>query len=91
MRLGPLEIFVLQLIVYSLIYAVNPYLGFLICLVLGAIATAIFILSFIFELIEKSKVPRSYYWYILTTVIAPFTILALFSIFMRGSFDWMKG
>ena len=65
MGIGQLEIFLFQLIIYSLIYLVDSYVGFLVCLILGVIAFALLVLSLIFELVDRSKVPKSYYYFML--------------------------
>lgn len=90
MRIGQLEIFLIQLIIFSLIYLVDSYVGFLVCLILGIIAFALLILSLIFELVDRSKVPKSYFYFMINTVIACFLVLIVFSVFMTGSFDWTK-
>lgn len=90
MRLSPIEALFIQMIVYTVIYIINPYLGFLICLIAGIIALAILLLSFVFELLDKSKVPRSYYWHVLIASVAPLLVLGFYSIFISGSFDWMQ-
>lgn len=90
MRIGQLEIFLIQLIIFSLIYLADSYVGFLVCLILGIIAFALFILSLIFELVDRSKVPKSYFYFMINTVIACFLVLVVFSVFMTGSFDWTQ-
>ena len=90
MRIGQIEIFLIQIIIFTAIYLLNSYVGFLICLVLGCIAFALLLLSLIFELVDKSKVPKSYYIFMLNTGIAAFLVLIIFSVFVYGSFDWMN-
>ena len=90
MRIGQIEIFLIQIIIFTAIYLANSYVGFLICLVLGCIAFALLLLSLIFELVDKSKVPKSYYIFMLNTGIAAFLVLIIFSVFVYGSFDWMN-
>ena len=91
MRIGFIEALLIQLLVYSLIYMGDSYVGFLICLVALFIAAAVFILSIVFELIEKSKVPRAYFKYLFSAVLAPLVVLLIFSFVMDGSFAWMEG
>ena len=91
MRLGFIEALLIQLLVYSLLYMADSYVGFLICLVALFIGAAIFILSVVFELIERSKVPKAYFKYLLSAVLAPLIVLIIFSMVMEGSFEWMKG
>ena len=91
MRLGFLETLLIQLLVYSLLYMADSYVGFLICLVALFIGSAIFMLSVVFELIEKSKVPRAYFKYLFSAILAPLIVLVIFSFLMEGSFEWMQG
>ncbi len=90
MRIGQIELFLLQIIIYTVIYVINDYIGFLVCLILGTIAIALLILSLVFEFIDKSKVPGSYYLFMFNAAFAPFIVLLFFSIFITGSFDWMQ-
>ena len=90
MRLGQTEVFLIQLITFTSIYLIDSYVGFLVCLITGCIALAILLLSLIFELVEKSKVPKAYYLYILNIVIAAFCVLLIFTIFVQGSMNWTQ-
>lgn len=83
------EIILIQVVFYSLVYLWSNYIGFLLCLIITCIASAILILSLIFDFIEKSKVPSSYYWFILSTAIVPAVVMGMFSIFSTGAFDWI--
>jgi len=90
MRLGYIEVLLIQVIAYALVYLANDYIGFMLCLIISIIAASLLILSLVFELIDKSKVPRSYYFYMVTAVLAPLIVLIGYSIGVTGSFDWMK-
>ncbi len=90
MRLRLVEIILLQVIFYSLIYLWNSYIGFLLCLIIACIAFAILLLSLIFDALEKSKIPRSYYWFILSASLVPALVAIFFSYFLVGSFDWLN-
>ena len=90
MKIGQIEIFLVQVIIFTLIYLIDTYVGFLVCLILGCIAVALLILSLVFEIIDRSKVPMAYYLFMLNTAIAAFIVLIAFSFFIYGSFDWMN-
>lgn len=90
LHIGLLEAFLLQLLIYIGIYMMDNYIGFMICLVALFIASAILLLSFVFEFIEPSKVPRQYYYYLGSAVVAPLVVLLVFSFLMEGSFAWME-
>ena len=90
MQIGNIELFLIQIIIYTLIYLFDPYVGFLVCLVLGCISIALLVLSLIFEIVDRSKVPKSYYFFMLNSALAAFLVLIAFSVFIHGTFDWMQ-
>jgi len=83
------EFFIVQLILYVLIWIINDYVASMLLLIIPVIATSILILSLLFELIEPSKVPRIYYKYVLTMIFSP--MLVGFLYFYINGFDlsWM--
>ncbi len=87
--LSVLEFFVAQLIIYVLVWTVNDYVASLLLLIIPVITTSILLLSFIFELIEPSKVPRIYYKYVVSMIIAPI-LVGVFYIYISGfDLDWI--
>jgi len=87
--LSLLESFMLQLVVYILIWILNDYVASLLLLIVPVIGTAILLLSLIFELIEPSKIPKSYYKYMLTIILAPIVVAAIY-FYMNGfQLDWL--
>ena len=89
MSIGQVEIFLIQLIVYTGVYLLDPYIGLLLCIVIACISFALLVLSWIFEWIDKSKVPRAYYWFMINATIAPVLVMLVFSLLVKGSFNWM--
>ncbi|MGB3801191.1 MAG: hypothetical protein WA952_15350 [Lewinella sp.] len=77
-----------QLIIYLLLLIFNSYLGTLICAVLGAIALAIWILSYLVEWVEPSRVTRNYYQLLLSAWISPFIALIGY-IVLNGEIGWL--
>ena len=90
MKLGYIEVLLIQMILYGLVYLLNPYIGFMLCLIIAVIAAALLLLSLVVELVERSKVPRAYYLYMITAIVAPLVVLGGFSLGVNGTFDWMK-
>jgi hypothetical protein len=70
MRLSLLEIFLIELVVWSALWLTNEYIAALLTIIISVIVCAILILSFISEWIEKSKVPRSYFSIMALSVLA---------------------
>lgn len=61
-RLTLLEIFLLQTIVWLGLWLLNDYIAALLTLIVGAIVSAVLIIALISEAIERSKVPKKYFW-----------------------------
>lgn len=88
--LSLLESFMLQLVIYILIWIVNDYVASMLLLIVPVIGTAILLLSLIFELIEPSKIPKSYYKYMLTIILAPIVVAVIY-FYMNGfQLDWLE-
>ncbi len=78
----------IQLIVYLVLLVFEPYAGTLLAAILGAIALAIWLLSYVVELVEPSRVPRSYYGYVLAAWIAPMLALVGY-LLLNGEIGWI--
>lgn len=82
--------FLIQLIFYSILWFWDEYVALMIGLIMGFVITGILILAYIVELIEKSKVPKSYYRWMLISSIAPILVTLFFSFIYKGQFDWLN-
>lgn len=67
----PLEVFLVQIIIYVILWLSDSYMATLISVVMIGIGLAILIIASIAELIERSKVPRSYFWLMAGMIFAP--------------------
>ena len=61
MKLGPLEIFLAEFVLYLFLWLSNEYVGTLLSALFGGISLALLIVARISEWIEPSKVPRWYF------------------------------
>ncbi|CAH1000455.1 hypothetical protein LEM8419_01608 [Neolewinella maritima] len=77
-----------QLIIYSLLMLADEYAGTLLAAILGTICFAIWGLSHLVELVQPSRVSKSYYTYVLTGWVAPALALIGF-IYLRGGIGWL--
>lgn len=79
--------FVLPLVVQSCVYlgllVLDDYTGALLVLVIGGISLAVFIISILVELIEPSRVPKSYWGFMMSAWIAPVLAILVFYL-LRG-------
>lgn len=76
------EIFLGQVIIYLLIWVTNPYLALILSSIFGGICLLILLVSLAVELIERSKVPRWYYYLMAVSTLAP--VLAMGVYFVLG-------
>ena len=83
-----LELFLLQVVLYSTVFFFNAYIGFLLCLVIGCISTAILILSIILEMIERSRVPLYYFYFMGSAILSPILVLIAFLMFDPNALSW---
>lgn len=87
-KIRPLELLLSEMVIYILLWMINDYLATMLSLILGGIFLFILLFSLIVELIERSKVPRWYFSFLLVSVIAPVLAAAIY-IGINGGLDWM--
>ena len=87
-RLNITEIFLLQAIFYTLLWLWNDYVATLISLTFSAIAFFILSVSLISELLDRSKVPRWYFYAMIISVVTPLIIGSFFMYLKKGALDW---
>jgi hypothetical protein len=83
------EIFLVEVIFYFLLWLLNDYLATLLSISLGGIFLAILIISLIVEWIERSKVPIWYYKFMVVSILAPL-LTAIVYLFFTGGVSWME-
>ena len=83
------EIFFIQVIVYLLVWLWNDFVATILSLSFTAIAFFILVISLIAELIDRSKVPRWYFYVMVLSVLTPLLVGSLFMYIKKGSLDWM--
>ena len=88
-KLRPIEIFLIEVVIYLLIWMANDYLGSLLSLIFGSIFFCILIISLLAEWIERSKVPRWYYSFMLVSVLAPVAV-SIVMILVKGQPEWLQ-
>lgn len=87
-KIRPVEIFLVEVIIYFLLWLFNDYLATLLSISLGGIFLAILIISLIVEWIERSKVPIWYYKFMVVSILAPL-LTAIIYLFFAGGVSWM--
>ena len=77
-----------QLIFYLLFMIWQEYAGFLLAAIIGSISLAVWVISYIVEWIQPSRVSKKYYTFMLAGWIAPFLAIIMF-IALRGEIGWL--
>ena len=62
LRLSIGEIFLLQVVLWLGMWLANEYIATLLTLCIGAVVFAVLLIAMIAEFIERSKVPRQYFY-----------------------------
>ncbi len=88
-RFRPLEMLLSQIIVYSVLWLTHEYLASMLSLTFGAIALLILLISLVVEWLEPSRVPATYWRFMLATVLAPIAAAAIHYL-VTGSIDWLQ-
>lgn len=92
MRFNPslLEIFLLELTLWLALWLGNDYLATLLTLIIGAILTAVLAVALISELIERSKVPKRYFWVMSLSILAPLVAMACYMFIFGGKLNFLE-
>ena len=88
-KIRPIELFLIQFIIYGVLWLWNEYIASLMTLVFTAIAIFILAISLMAELIEPSKVPRWYFSSMVVSIIAPILATVVFVYFVGMEFEWL--
>lgn len=73
-----LEVALIEVVVFLSLWLWQPYIGFLMTLIFMGICAVILLISFVAELIERSKVSRAYFVWLLVSIFIPFIVAAIF-------------
>jgi len=77
-NIGLLEVSLVQIVFYSSMWLIDDYFAVLMTVVLTVIIFAVLIISLITELIEKSRVPRSYFTWMIASTLIPIVVAVFF-------------
>lgn len=89
-RLGLLEIFLLEVALWLALWLINDYMATLLTLIITAIVFAILIIALLSEAIERSKVPRWYFWIMGLSVLAPVLTALVYLLIFGGRFGFLE-
>ena len=85
LRLSLLEIFLLQVAVWLSIWLSSNYLATLLTLIIGAIVSAVLLIALVAEVLERSRVPRRYFYVMGLSVLAPLVSAGIYLALFGGN------
>ena len=83
------EIIIAETIIYVLLWLTNGYLATLLSVVFAGIFLFILLISLLAEWIERSGVPRSYYGFMVVSILSPLLTAALM-LAILGIPEWLS-
>ena len=83
-----LEIFLLEIAVWLALWLMDNYLATLLTLIITAIVFAVLVIALISEAIDRSKVPRKYFWIMGVSVLAPILSALIYLIIFGGKINF---
>jgi hypothetical protein len=87
--LSMMEVFLIQAVFYIILWMWNDHAATILTLSFAAIALFILAISLVAEVLDRSKVPRWYFWVMGISVLTPLIIGAFFLTLKNGTLDWM--
>ncbi len=89
-RLSLLEIFLLEVTGWLALWLANDYIATLLTLIVSAIVFSILVIALISEAIERSKVPRWYFWAMGLSVLAPVVSALIYNVIFGGQLSFLN-
>jgi H+/Cl- antiporter ClcA len=87
-KLVTIESFLVQLIAYLFLWFWNDYLALILSLILGGISLSVLVVAKLVEWVDRSRVPKVYYRFMLICVLAPL-IAGVAGVILRNGFSWL--
>lgn len=88
-RLSLGEIFFLQLILWMGLWLVNDFVATLLTLCIGAVVLAVLIVALLAELMERSKVPKQYFYIMGLSLLAIVLAAAAYVLILGGRLEFL--
>jgi steroid 5-alpha reductase family enzyme len=90
-RFSLLEVFLTEMIVWLALWLINDYLATLLTVIITAILICVLLLALVSEYIERSKVPRKYFWVMAISIVCPILSGLFYLILFGGELSFMEG
>ena len=83
------EILLIEGILFLFLWSTNQYLATLLTFIMVPIFFSIFLISWIAERIEKSKISREYFVLMIGLSILPALLFIMFHLINEGGYGWL--
>lgn len=70
-RLVSIEALLVQIVFYLALWLIDTYMAKVVCLLIGGISLALLLVALLIELVDRSRVPKVYYRFMLWCCIGP--------------------
>ncbi len=87
-NLSTFELFLIQVVAYAILWLLSDYTATLVTLIFPVIFISLLLLACLSELVQKSKVPRQYYYFMVASILAPILTAAIFVLILGVDFEW---
>lgn len=84
------EILLLEVAIWLAVWLLNDYMAALLTLIVAAIVSAVLVIALLAEAIERSKVPRWYFWVMGLSILAPIISALLYALLFGGKFEFLE-
>ena len=88
--LGLLEVSLIQIIFYALLWLWSDYVATLVTIVLVSIFAFLLSFALIAELIDRSRVPRRYFYVMALSIVLPILTAIVFVLLLQADFSWTR-
>jgi hypothetical protein len=82
--IGILELILIEVVAFIVVWLLNEYLAFLLTVIISAISFAVLVISLIAEAIEKSKVSKLFFLTLFLIGLTPLVVGAVFYVINQG-------
>lgn len=80
----------MELVFWLGLWLLNDYVATLLTLIIGAIVSAVLLIALMAEWIERSKVPRRYFWVMALSIAAPLCAALLYALLFGGRLEFLE-
>ena len=84
------EIFFIQLIFWMLLWLLNDYMATLLTFCIGAVVSAVLVVALMAEVVERSKVPRRYFYVMGLSLLAIVLAASLYVTVLGGRLEFLQ-